>query len=331
MAPKQEKPVDKNGDNVYFKTDKLNRKELRLTFGIAPATITANPELDKLLKKIIAEKITDRDTQLALLKGTDWWQKNTTDYLAMEKARAEKPELWQALVERTARDMQQQFSDAGATLSDADAKQVATKFLYTSGYEDGQFVSYDKTWLNKQIASMLDFSNTNKIGDTVVFDMKGKAEETAKSLYDTARAYGMDTSMSNQGFTSWFKKSMTGLIDGTIAPQDVDDELVSMAASRFPGMQQQLAAGRTLKDAADPYLTAIADELDMDPSMIDLSDPLVGTVLNNVDEQGNFKPMNLYQARQRARADERWKYSGKAKEEYTSMASSILRDFGFLG
>jgi hypothetical protein len=64
---------------------------------------------------------------------------------------------------------------------------------------------------------------------------------------------------------------------------------------------------------------------------VDLNDDLFQRIINNTDEQGNFRPMSLYEARLAARKDPRWDYTGQAKEEKTEIASKILADFGFLG
>jgi hypothetical protein len=41
--------------------------------------------------------------------------------------------------------------------------------------------------------------------------------------------------------------------------------------------------------------------------------------------------MNLYDAKKMARRSGNWDYTSTAKEEKTKIASTILRDFGFLG
>jgi hypothetical protein len=102
-----------------------------------------------------------------------------------------------------------------------------------------------------------------------------------------------------------------------------------MAMSKFPGFAQQLQRGITLKDAVNPYLKTIADTLGYDETMIDLNDNLVKKVLNNVDAQGNFKPMSLYDAELEARRDDRFQYTETAKREKTDIAAQILKDFGF--
>ena len=48
-------------------------------------------------------------------------------------------------------------------------------------------------------------------------------------------------------------------------------------------------------------------------------------------ENGEWQPLNLYDARMMARKDERFDYTSTAIKEKTDIASRILKDFGFLG
>jgi hypothetical protein len=113
--------------------------------------------------------------------------------------------------------------------------------------------------------------------------------------------------------------------------QDVDDELRDNAISRFPGLTKQLQRGMTLRDAASPYLRTIASTLEMDESQISLDDNLIQNVLNYSNGDNGFQPMSLYDAKKAARRDSRWQYTETARNEYTDIASGILKDFGFLG
>ena len=56
-----------------------------------------------------------------------------------------------------------------------------------------------------------------------------------------------------------------------------------------------------------------------------------GKDINMQDKDGNFTTMNLYDTKKLARRSAKWDTTQTAKEEKTSIASRILKDFGFLG
>ena len=94
-------------------------------------------------------------------------------------------------------------------------------------------------------------------------------------------------------------------------------------------MASQIDSGYTVRTAMDPYLTAVAQELELPE--IDINDPLMQKIMGRVDDKGQFSPMNLWEAKLEARKDERFDYTSTAIEEKTDIASRILKDFGLLG
>jgi hypothetical protein len=69
----------------------------------------------------------------------------------------------------------------------------------------------------------------------------------------------------------------------------------------------------------------MASTLELDPNTIDLNDP---TLRMAITDKGD---MNLYDFKKTLRQDNRWQYTGSAKEEVSNAALGVLRDFGFQG
>jgi hypothetical protein len=313
-------------------TDTLDKDDLGRMFGVAAAVMATNPDLDAVFQEILDQKITDPARMLAMLQGTGWFQRHTADWLAIEKDRQSKdPALWDAAVNKRAEAVMQQYEAAGGAITPEQAREVATKLIYGSGWNGEGFEIYDEKWLNEAISATIDFGKTKMVNGVEVADLTGRAMTLAQELYALAYDYGMDTSMSNEVFAAWFQRTLKGAMEGDITDEQLDDELVTNASSMFPGLQGSLQRGMTLRQAANPYLKAVADTLELDVNDVSLSDDLMQQVLNGTSVDGEFKPMNLYQAKLHARKDKRWQYTGKARQEYTDMASRILEDFGFGG
>lgn len=315
--------------------DNLSVDNMGANLGYAAAVLDEFPELQNIVKEILTKGITDPQTQLSMITGSKWFNSYYPGWMEKEKQRlSSDPAVWQTQVNTVAQQIKQQFADAGATLTDEQAADYADKYIHgSSGKADanGNIEVYDKAWLKKMTAAAIDFSKTKTVGGVQFVDLSGKAEDFATALYKTASDYGVEASMSDDGFKNWFESSLRGLTDGSMTAQDVDDYARDQAMSRFPGLAKQLLSGQTLKTAADPYMTTLAAELELDPGSLSFSDDLVQRTLNSVDANGTFKPMSLYDARLAARKDGRWQYTSAAKKAYTDVGGQILRDFGFLG
>lgn len=330
VSAKELRKWNKSGRPV----DTLDVETLAQSQGYAAAVLESFPELGELLNSILKEGLVDPNLIAGRITSSDWFKSYLPSYIEAVKAKAGMSEdIWNARIGTAAENMKRKFAEAGAQISDDEALKYAEQMYYGSSGDvrDGNWEEFDDAWLDQQIKNTINFKKTKTVNGVEVYDLSGKAEETARALYDAAFEYGVDTSMSNKAFTNWFESSLSKLMAGEVAVEDVDDELVDMALSRFPGLAPQLQRGLTLRAAADPYLNALARELEMDPGSMSLDDDLVQRVLNNVDDKGQFKPMSLYDAKLVARRDGRWQYTDTAKKEYTDIASTILKDFGFLG
>ena len=318
-----------------FPVDELDLDQLASMYGIAYATLQNNEDLMAVLVDIQDKAsrgitVTDRDIQTAIA-NTDWYRNHLNAYKEAERSRAEySPELFDELMNQKADEIIEQYEEQGAVIDPETARKYAEQLFYGSGRnESGELEFYNDEWLGEQIAQSIDFSKTKTINGVEMYDLEGMAAENAQLLYEYAYDYGVDSSMSNETFNSWFQKSLQGVMDGSLDETDIEGEMQEMALSRFPGLAPQLQRGLSVREAADPYLRAVQDELEL--ATVDLDDDLVQSILNNVDGEGNHKPVSLYDARLRARKDPRWQRTYQAKQEYTDIASQIAQDFGFLG
>lgn len=310
--------------------DTLNMKDLKESYGIAAGILKDNPDLKSVFKEIIASKITDPVLQLAKLKETDWFQTHTQQWMDVEKSRLEKdPRIWNALVAQRAEQVRLAFEQGGAQIDNATAVKYAKQLMYGSQMVGGNFEIYDDKWLKNKIVDAIDFTNTKTVDGVQMSDLTGAAGEWSTKLYDAAHRFGVTSSMSDTGFKNWFSNTMNGLMRGTMDETQIDDDLRQQAMSRFPGLAPQLQRGMDVMTATDPYRRALGDMWESDPDSIDLNDDTLQKIMNNVDEQGNFKPMSLYDAKLAARKDPRWQNTQTAKTEYTNIAQRILSDFGF--
>ena len=313
---------------------KPSGKNIRRTYGISDKILKDNPELVELLQILKDQRkkgIFYKDADVAqMVSETDWFMRHTESWMKIQKDRASKdPDLWDALMQEQADNIKDKFLAAGADIDNPTALKYAEDITYGSGWNGDSFELFDEEYIQDAIAGAIDYTKTGMVAGVEMYDFSGEAETMATTLYETARAYGYDTSLDNSTFTTWFQKSIKGLMDGTLAVEDVDDELMSNAVSRFPGLAKQIQNGATLMEAANPYLQTIADTWEQPVASIDLNSDIVQKVLNFSNGDNKFAPMNLYDAKKEARSHANFDFTEKAKTEKMSIAEMMLKDFGF--
>lgn len=331
------------GGNISGLTqDTFSMEQLAARFSIAASILKQDPSLVKALNRIMGMSedgktkvggvVTDPDLAMAILKETDWYKTHTDDWRKYQFFKESNPATYQADLKSNAEAFVKKYYQMGITLDPQTAIKLAEQAMMKSATVNGNIVNYNDSYFNKLMADSIDFSKKRVLPNgKIVYDLAGKVETIAASLYKTAWDYGYQATVSNSGFSKWLETNTRGLIAGTVNPEDVDNELQARAKSMYPGLTNLLNNGQTLREAADPWINAIAGEWEEDPRSMDLNDDFLYRVLNNQDEKGNISPMNLYQAKVMARRSPKWQYTSRAKEEYTNIGQRILQDFGFLG
>jgi len=321
---------------VPMAADKLSMAMLQKMYGITAAVINNDPSLLAALNKILGADggpmITDPALQEAIVKGTSWYRDQTDTQRQFDFAKATNPGQFAADLQKNASNIVKQFASMGLPISASEAIEYANNMMKQAIIKDGKVVRFDQDYLNKLMADSIKFVKTNSIDGRVVYTgLAGKLETMAGKLYSMARDYGFQQTTSNASFDKWFEASMKGLVAGTLNPEDVDNDLQARAKSFAPGLARFIDQGQTLREAADPWLKALADTWEMDIDQVDLNDDYVQRAINMQDKDGNFTTMNLYDTKKLGRRSAKWDDTQTAKEEKTSIASRILKDFGFLG
>lgn len=315
-----------------LKQDTLDEATLAARFSIAASILKQDDSLKIVLNEILTKKIVDPDLQMAMLRETDWFKKNTDDWRKYQFYKDSNPATYQADLKANAENVIKKYYQMGIKLDPQTALKLAEQAMMKSTMINGNVVNYNDAYFNQLMADSIDFSQKRTLPNgKIVYDLSGKLETIAGTLYKTAWDFGYPSTVSNAGFSSWLETNVRGLVAGTINPEDVDNQLQSQAKSMYPGLTDQINRGMTLREAADPWINALANEWEEDPRFLDLKDDTLYMALNSQDDKGNIAPMNLYQTKTLARKNPKWQYTSRAKEEYTNISQKILQDFGFLG
>jgi hypothetical protein len=169
-------------------------------------------------------------------------------------------------------------------------------------------------------------------GKGAVTGFGGEALQVQQSLAAIAKANGLSV-------TDILPKLGAGVL-GKDAEQTAIQEILSgnidlntilsnarqIAAQGQPEyVRNLLGSGYNLEDIYAPYKQTMASVLEINPDQIDLNDNSLRMAIN---EKGD---MNIYDYKKALRQDDRWQYTGQAKESVSNAALKVLQDFGFQG
>jgi hypothetical protein len=292
-------------------------------------------QLGKLLLKAV-EQGYDKERFLDEAMLTDWWQSNAgsvreriidlNKYKELQKKGLDVSKsdfgMYQTNKMRQVKDRAKQL--AGVTLDDAAAQKIVEDIY--NGFLDNDPLAIDRLiipYVSK---------TTNLYGQGSVTGFGGEALQVQQSLAAIAKANGL-------AITDILPKLGGGVL-GKDAEQTTIQEILSgnidlntvlsnarqIAAQGQPEyVRKLLGSGYNLEDIYAPYKQTMANVLEINPDQIDLNDNSLRMAIN---EKGD---MNIYDYKKALRQDDRWQYTGQAKESVSNAALKVLKDFGFQG
>jgi hypothetical protein len=140
-------------------------------------------------------------------------------------------------------------------------------------------------------------------------------------------AYDNGIKLSDNDARNYSNKIVAGLVD----ENTVYNTIRESAASAFPALADKIKAGLDLKSLASPYIQSMSDILEIPDTAIDLFDPQIRSAMAYTLPDGKVGTKSIYDFEKELRKDDRWQYTNKAREQAASVATTVLRDFGFMG
>lgn len=121
------------------------------------------------------------------------------------------------------------------------------------------------------------------------------------------------------------------IVAGQVDENTIYNTIRESAASAFPSLGDKIKAGLDLKTLASPYIQSMSDILEIPDTAIDLFDPQIRSAMAYTLPDGKVGTKSIYDFEKQLRKDDRWQYTNKAREQAASVATTVLRDFGFMG
>lgn len=163
----------------------------------------------------------------------------------------------------------------------------------------------------------------NKLSEEVASRKAGEEEGTnldnSQLIAETARLNGVTVTPEQMlGYLSDIKN---GKKIGAI-----QQNIRNIAGTGYPeNIKKLIAEGNDLLTIYSPYRRTMAAELELNENAIGLEDPSLQAAI------GPDREMTLFDFKKNLRKDNRWQYTENARQEASSLVSTVLKDFGFMG
>lgn len=211
------------------------------------------------------------------------------------------------------------------------SKDGKSKTTVKQTYKNGQLVSTDyftangedpKLWLDNQIKNELNAGIQDVNTLNIPEGPAGKYFVTAKRL-----AAQNGVMLSDSAATAY----ANSIVSGKVSQDTVFNTIRESAANAFPSLGDKIKQGIDLQTLADPYIQSMSNILEVPDTAIDLFDPKIRGALAYTTPDGKVGTKSIYDFEKELRQDPRWQYTKNAREQASSIATTVLKDFGFMG
>jgi hypothetical protein len=324
-------PKDKEAPAL---TDAQQREEALAIAGEAdfalPETIFNNvPSLKRLLERYVAEEWT-QDKLRKAIRDDVWYRQNSAaikqryvqlfNYRDLVKTgQAQGTTQYEQEIVKLERQIADKARVVGSGIaSDPTALRKAAENMYITN------VGIDDAMTTDFIAAAI-----RPIGSTIggkpTEGYSGKALQDYQTIQAAAKANGFKISDIIPGGSSE-QQVLQGIATGSIDINRIAQDARKLAAQGQPQyVRDLLGQGYNLDQVYAPYRTTMANLLELNADQIDLNDP---TLRMAITDKGD---MNVYDFKKALKADNRWQYTENARNEVSTAAFNVLRDFGFQG
>lgn len=238
------------------------------------------------------------------MKNTAWWKTHEADERKAIEEKMTDPATYNAGVEGKFRTLASLAGQLGFTPNEARLRNIAR-----TGYDLG----WSEVEMRSALAAEFDYNPETGQEDQsrIVADLRSQASDYLVPL-------------SEQTIDQWGRQ----IIAGTSTNEDFTAYAKSMAKGMFAHYANDIDAGRTVKQIADPFIQTAARDLELTEDQIDLMDPRWRKALELDPETGQPMQLSKWQRTIRSDSSYGWDYTQNARAEASEFASKIAEAFG---
>lgn len=295
------------GDEVATEAaPRLDAHELAETYGMSYAFFKSQPELWKMLTTAVSGQWSPTKFQ-AEVKNTKWWKTNSSTVRQAQTLQKTDPATYAATMEAARVQAQQIAVKAGAIMSERSVQELAKNMVYLN-WGEAQIMNFVGQYVN--------FGKNHVLG--------GIAGQAAREI--KREAYNLGVQVSEQTVLNHAQY----LVRGVTSMEQIQAGLRQQAAGLYPAFAEQIAAGATMQEMAQPYRQVLAQELDLADTDVDAFSPKIKQALNRMGSDGEPRPMSLDEFTAAVRGDPQWRQTSGAAEKVMGVGRQVLAQMGLV-
>lgn len=300
--------ADKKRQRKKHQRQENRAANMAASYGWSQAFLEGHPALKKLFHQAVEHGWT-APRFVAELQDTDWFKQHTDVARKAMYLKATDPKTY----EKNVNQLKQQLADAAGSLG-IEIPQSQLSAMAEHAYLFG----WNQEQINNHLAQMVNVQKQN----ATVGGSLASAENQIKNY-----AYNNGVHLNDHTMQHWLRQ----IVRGNSTVEEYQQYITKQAAAAHPNWSKELNGGMSLSDVASPYINAMAQLLEVDPSQINVNNRMIRQALSYQDEKGNWKQMSLSDFEDRVRTDPRWMNTDNAKQQYMDIGTSILQKFGVIG
>lgn len=283
---------------------KLDAHELAETYGMSYAFFKSQPELWKLLNGAVEAQWTPAKFQ-AEVKNSKWWKDNSATARQAQVLQKTDPATYKAEMEAARVAAQQMAVKTGAILSEKNVEKLAKNMVHF-GWQEAQVQNF--------LGQYVQFGEKHTLG--------GLAGQAAKAIKE--EAYRNGVSVTEQSVLN----NAQYLVRGLTSMEKIQASLREQAMGLYPAFAEQIKAGASIQDLAQPYVQIMAQELGLPETDVNAFSPKIRAALNRADGKGQPSPMDLNAFTQLVRNDPGWRKQPGVADKAMNIGRQVLADMG---
>lgn len=291
--------------------DSLSSSQLAASYGFAAAFLNSDPELKTLFAQAV-KHTWDPAMFTAKLRATKWFQHHSASVRNAIVMKTSDPASYRAEVDKMFASVKDAWGKAYGVGTAPSQLKAWAETAFRMGWSQEQLL--DQMGQSVKWSAML----TNK-------NLGGTAAQTKSQLAELTAQYGIDPG------NTWRAVNLKRVMTGGDTIEGIQSRVREMAKQQYAAFADQIDAGRTVQEIADPYVQKMADLLELNPADIGLKDSRVQAALvGTKDKKGVPVAQSLNDFANSVRQDKRWQYTANAKQQVADVGSQLLRGFGLI-
>jgi len=314
------------GMATTFAPDTYDPNAQNTEFDLIEGLINSDPDIARIHKQASEERWFDttigRERYKAAIQQTKWYQENNkyarAAITAFNLAKQGQGADWKTLLENARLQIEAKAAEIGAQLTPEQIKELESRYIYEGWGEDGR-----DALLTRALGNSINYQPnlTGASGKS----LRGLAGNVAENLRLTAINNGLAYD------DQFYQSAAQSVAMGMSTQEDWSRDIRENAASLWPVFGQQIRAGVDARALASPYIQSMAQEFEINPQEITLSDPYIRSALGGFSSDGQPQATNLWEFQKKLRQDPRWMNTAKAQNEVTSVTGKVMQMFGLMG